>query len=74
VRDAILLEARGIPSAAIITETFRAITRSQLEALGWAHFRPVVVPHPFGSLTRDAVRALAERIGPEVAAWLQAGS
>ncbi|MCL8209196.1 MAG: hypothetical protein K6V97_14160 [Actinomycetia bacterium] len=74
MRDAILLESQGIPSAAIITETFRAITRSQLEALGWAHFRPVVVPHPFGTLTREAVRALAERVGPEVAAWLQGGA
>jgi hypothetical protein len=74
VRDAILLESQGIPSVAVITETFRAITRSQLEALGWPQFQPVVIPHPFGTLARDAVRQLAERIGPEVARWLREGA
>lgn len=74
MRDAILLESQGIPSVAIITETFRAITRSQLEALGWPHFRPVVIPHPFGTLSREAVRPLAERIGPEVATWFREGA
>ena len=36
-------------------------TRAQAEALGATEYRTVVVPHPIQPLTRDEVRALADK-------------
>lgn len=56
----ISLEARGIPALALCTEAFTG----SLTALAGVYGRPdkgwARVPHPFGSLTPDEVRARAE--------------
>jgi hypothetical protein len=57
--DVVVLERRGIPTAAICTEPFRGTVSTLAEGLGMPNARLVFMSHPFGSLPADDVRSLA---------------
>ena len=70
MHDAIELEARGVPTAVIVTSEFVREAKVQREALGMKGVVPVVIAHPLSSLTDDEIRARALAALPQViAAW-----
>jgi alkanesulfonate monooxygenase SsuD/methylene tetrahydromethanopterin reductase-like flavin-dependent oxidoreductase (luciferase family) len=70
VHDGVFFEDHGIPTATIISAEFVRAAAAQARALGADDYRTVVVAHPIQPLTRDEVRALAERAFNEVLARL----
>jgi hypothetical protein len=51
VLDAILLEHRGVPAIAIVTDVFRATGAAMAASWGMAGYRFVETPHPIANLT-----------------------
>jgi hypothetical protein len=70
MHDAIELEARGIPTAVIVTSEFVREAKVQREALGMTGIVPVVIEHPLSSLTDEEIAARAAAALPQVlAVW-----
>jgi len=61
VHDGVFFEDHGLPTATVISSEFVKAARSQAEALGARDYKTVVVPHPIQPLTREEVRALADK-------------
>jgi len=61
VHDGVFFEDNGIPVATVISSEFTRAARAQAEALGAVEYRAVVVAHPIQPLTREEVRALADK-------------
>jgi alkanesulfonate monooxygenase SsuD/methylene tetrahydromethanopterin reductase-like flavin-dependent oxidoreductase (luciferase family) len=72
VHDGVFFEDSGIPVATVISAEFTRAARAQAEALGAADYRAVVVSHPIQPLTREEVRALADKALDEIVARLTA--
>jgi len=72
VHDGVFLEDHGIPTATVISSEFANAARAQARALGADDYRTVVVPHPIQPLTRDEVRALADKAFDGIVARLTA--
>ena len=70
MHDGVFFEDHGIPTATIISAEFVRAAAAQARALGADDYRTVVVAHPIQPLTRDEVRALADRAFAEVLARL----
>ena len=70
MHDGVFFEDHGIPTATIISAEFVRAAAAQARALGAGDYRTVVVAHPIQPLTRDEVRALADRAFDEVVARL----
>ena len=70
MHDGVFFEDHGIPTATVISSEFVRAARAQADALGAADYRTIVVPHPIQPLTRDEVRALADRAYDEIVARL----
>ena len=51
----------------VISNAFVGLGKAQARALGYPGLPLAVIPHPFGSRTRDEVRALAETCVTEIA-------
>jgi hypothetical protein len=68
VHDGVFFEDRGIPTATIISTEFARAAVAQAEALGATGYRTVMVQHPIQPLTREEVRALADKAFDEVLA------
>jgi hypothetical protein len=68
VHDGVFFEDHGIPTATIISTEFARAASAQAEALGATGYRTVMVPHPIQPLTREEVRALADKAFDEVLA------
>jgi hypothetical protein len=68
VHDGVFFEDRGIPTATIISTEFARAAVAQAAALGATSYRTVMVPHPIQPLTREEVRALADKAFDEVVA------
>jgi hypothetical protein len=51
----------GLASLVICSDAFATLGRMQAKALGYSDLPIAVMPHPFGSRTREEVRATAER-------------
>ena len=66
MHDGVFLEDNGIPTATVISSEFMRAARAQAEALGATDYRTVVVAHPIQPLTRDEVRALADKAFDEI--------
>jgi hypothetical protein len=66
VHDGVFFEDNGIPVATVISAEFVRAARAQADALGAADYRTVVVAHPIQPLTREEVRALADRAYDEI--------
>ena len=66
MHDGVFFEDQGIPTATVISSEFLRAARAQAEALGATGYQPVVVLHPIQTLTRDEVRALADKAFDEI--------
>ena len=66
MHDGVFFEDHGIPTATIISAEFVRAAAAQARALGADDYRTVVVAHPIQPLTRDEIRALADRAFDEV--------
>ena len=52
---------RGTPALTGVSQSFIGLGRAQQTALGAPDLPMALIPHPFGSRTRDEVRALADQ-------------
>jgi alkanesulfonate monooxygenase SsuD/methylene tetrahydromethanopterin reductase-like flavin-dependent oxidoreductase (luciferase family) len=66
VHDGVFFEDNGVPVATVISSEFVRAARAQADALGAVDYRTVVVAHPIQPLTREEVRALADRAFDEI--------
>jgi predicted dienelactone hydrolase len=51
----------------VVSNAFLGLGKAQARSLGHPDLPLAVIPHPFGSRTRDEVRALAEQCVTEIA-------
>jgi alkanesulfonate monooxygenase SsuD/methylene tetrahydromethanopterin reductase-like flavin-dependent oxidoreductase (luciferase family) len=70
VHDGVFFEDQGIPTATVISTEFVRAATAQADALGAAGYKTVVVAHPIQPLTREEVRALADKAFDEILARL----
>ena len=70
MHDGVFFEDHGIPTATIISAEFVRAAAAQARALGADDYRTVVVAHPIQPLTREEVRALADKAFDDVLARL----
>jgi alkanesulfonate monooxygenase SsuD/methylene tetrahydromethanopterin reductase-like flavin-dependent oxidoreductase (luciferase family) len=70
VHDGVFFEEQGIPTATVISREFVRAATAQADALGAAGYKTVVVAHPIQPLTREEVRALADKAFDEILARL----
>jgi len=70
VHDGVFFEDHGIPTATVISAEFVKAARAQADALGASEYRTVVVAHPIQPLSRDEVRAIADKAFDEILARL----
>ena len=73
MHDSVFFEAHGIPTATVVSTECERAARAQADALGASDHRPVTVAHPIQPLTRDEVRALADRVFDAIVARLTRG-
>ena len=66
MHDGVFFEDHGIPVATVISSEFMRAAQAQAEALGAVEYRAVVVAHPIQPLTREEVRALADKAFEEI--------
>jgi hypothetical protein len=71
MHDAVMLEARGVPSAAIVTTEFVLEAETQRDALGMAALSPVVIAHPLSTLTEAEIGERIDQALPQIErVWL----
>jgi alkanesulfonate monooxygenase SsuD/methylene tetrahydromethanopterin reductase-like flavin-dependent oxidoreductase (luciferase family) len=70
VHDGVFFEDHGIPTATVISTEFVRAAAAQAQALGATAYKTVVVAHPIQPLTREEVRALADKAFDEILARL----
>jgi alkanesulfonate monooxygenase SsuD/methylene tetrahydromethanopterin reductase-like flavin-dependent oxidoreductase (luciferase family) len=70
VHDGVFFEDHGIPTATVISTEFVRAAAAQANALGATAYKTVVVAHPIQPLTREEVRALADKAFDEIVARL----
>lgn len=70
MHDGVFFEDHGIPTATVISTEFVRAAAAQAQALGATAYRTVVVAHPIQPLTREEVRALADKAFDEILARL----
>jgi hypothetical protein len=66
VADVILLEKRGIPSAAICSEALQGSANAMAKVQGAPGYRYAVVPHPVSSLTPEELKSHAKIAASQV--------
>ncbi|MXV89475.1 MAG: hypothetical protein F4004_02195 [Acidimicrobiia bacterium] len=67
MHDAVLLEARGVPAALVVTEPFVAVAERFAPTVGAPDYPCAAVPHPISSVGDDELRKYAARVADEVA-------
>jgi hypothetical protein len=73
MHDTVMLEAKGRPTAAIVTREFVLEAETQRDALGMTELAPVVITHPLSSLTHDEIERRIEEALPQIErVWLGA--
>ncbi|MBI4638726.1 MAG: hypothetical protein HY727_20505 [Candidatus Rokubacteria bacterium] len=72
MHDGVFFEDHGVPTATVLSSEFVRAASAQAEALGATDYRPIVVPHPIQTLTREEVRALADKAFDEIVRGLTA--
>lgn len=71
MHDTVELEARGLPTAIIITTEFQLEAQVQRDALGMSALQPVVIEHPLSSLTESEIAQRAAQALPQIqSVWL----
>jgi len=73
VHDGVWFEDQGLPTATVISTEFARAARAQAGALGADSYKTIMVQHPIQPLTRDEVRALADKVFDEIVARLTRG-
>jgi alkanesulfonate monooxygenase SsuD/methylene tetrahydromethanopterin reductase-like flavin-dependent oxidoreductase (luciferase family) len=73
VHDGVYFEDQGLPTATVISTEFARAARAQAGALGADSYKTIMVQHPIQPLTRDEVRALADKVFDEIVARLTRG-
>ncbi len=66
MHDGVFFEDHGIPTATVISSEFVRAAAAQAQALGATAYKTVVVGHPIQPLTREEVRALADKAFDEI--------
>ena len=70
MHDTVMLEAKGRPTAVIVTSEFALEAETQRDALGMAGVHAVVIAHPLSSLTDDEIERRIEQALPLIErAW-----
>ena len=67
MHDAVLLEARGVPAALLVTEPFVPVAAKFAPTLGAPDYPGAAVPHPISSVADDDLRKYAAGVADEVA-------
>lgn len=71
MHDTVGLEARGLPTAFILTTPFVHEAQMQAEALGMHALSLAVIDHPLSTLTDDGIAQRAAQAAPGVRSiWL----
>lgn len=71
MHDAVSLETRGVPTAAVVTTEFRTEAYTQVEALGMPGLDPAIIDHPLSTLSDDEISVRAHQAVERVQAiWL----
>lgn len=71
MHDTVMLEAKGLPTAAIVTTEFVLEAQTQRDALGMTGLEPVVIAHPLSSLTDEEIGERIEQALPQIErVWL----
>jgi hypothetical protein len=71
MHDAVSLEARGRPTAVIVTTEFVHEALTQCQALGMQGLAPVVIDHPLSTLSEAEIDRRAEQAAAgAIATWL----
>ena len=73
MHDGVYFEDQGLPTATVISTEFAKAVRAQAGALGADSYKTIMVQHPIQPLTRDEVRALADKAYEEIVARLTRG-
>ena len=55
MHDSVMLEAKGRPTAVIVTREFVLEAETQRDALGMTRLAAVVIDHPLSSLTEEEI-------------------
>jgi hypothetical protein len=72
MHDTVMLEAKGRPTAVIVTSEFVLEAETQRDALGMVGLHAVVINHPLSSLTDEEIGQRIEQALPQVErAWLE---
>ena len=72
VCDALEIERKGTPAAALVTEALRSNAAATAERLGAADCVLATVPHPIASLLPAEIREIARDVAPLITRILQA--
>jgi hypothetical protein len=71
MHDSVMLEAKGRPTAMIVTAEFVLEATTQRDALGMAGLDAVVITHPLSSLTDEEIGSRIEQALPQIErVWL----
>ena len=71
MHDSVMLEAKGLPTAAIVTTEFVLEAQPQRDALGMTGLEAVVITHPLSSLTDEEITHRIEQALPQIErVWL----
>ena len=61
MHDTVMLEAKGRPTAVIVTREFLLEAETQRDALGMEDLAAVVIDHPLSSLTEEEIGRRVEQ-------------
>ncbi|MSP41664.1 MAG: hypothetical protein EXR70_24535 [Deltaproteobacteria bacterium] len=67
------MESAGIPTATVVSREFWQLALAETQARGVKNLPLVKVPHPVGTISLDALRAVAESVVDEIVAKLVRG-
>lgn len=71
MHDTVALEAKGRPTAVIVTREFLHEAEAQRDALGMTGLGPVVIDHPLSSLVEEEIARRIEQALPQIeSVWL----
>ena len=75
MHDTVRLEAKGRPTAAIVTREFVLEAETQRDALGMTGLGAVVIDHPLSSLTDEEILRRIEQALPQIErVWLDSAT
>jgi hypothetical protein len=66
MHDTVELEAKGRPTAVIVTSEFKLEADAQRDALGMTGLDAVVIAHPLSSLTDEEIARRIEQALPQI--------